>query len=378
MDRLRLTNSRPDKSANARSRSFLVLLIAIAPLLLSVSAGSARSVSATVSADESADPADVELVRESIRLTETAYASVLGARPNRQLSVIVRANEADRVETFGIYNDDVFEIFTGSLAWISRSDLERVKGIFHEYAHFYLDPAPHPKKRPVWLEEGLAELLAWRLLDELDLVDHSEIVAYHAAHVSIWPTGSELCSITPRSISGVDYPLVHLGAAVLLEDRSLAAIVEYRDAMADGVAHDEAFASAFGRTEREHCAHVDRAIEALPPAVSMPNDLFLSETPIEGTFAEFVDTPQTVGPGDLLIVKVRTDASAECVLSLHASRSPDPVLTRHSRADGEGDVFWLVTIRWNAVTESGAWAVTCGEGTDELPLRIFPRQKPSG
>ena len=252
------------------------------------------------------------------------FASVLGVQLDRPLSVFVRPIEGDRPETYGLYNDDVLEFFAGSRAWMTSSDLKRVQVVLHDYAHFYLDPAPFPKARPAWLEEGLAEFLAWRLLDELGLVDHSEIVAYHAAHIKIWPTGSSLCSITAISISGVDYPLVHLGAAVLLRDLSLAAVVEYRDAMAEGVAHDEAFASAFGQTEEDHCEGVDRAIDSAATAVSMPNDLFISGPPAIGTFAEFVETPQTAGPDDQLIVRVRTNASAECALSLYSSDSPDP------------------------------------------------------
>ena len=91
------------------------------------------------------------------------------------------------------------------------------------------------------------------------------------------------------------YPLVHLGAAVLLQDLSLAALVEYRDSMARGVAHDDAFASAFRRSEADFCADVDRDIEALPPAVSMPNDVFMREAPATGTFADFVDVPHVAG-----------------------------------------------------------------------------------
>lgn len=353
----------------------LTLLVASVPFLMNVSTGSAQSATATVIAGEGADPADVELVRESIVLAETMFASVLGAQIERPLSVIVRPSEADRVETFGMYNDGVIEIFTASRGWTARSDLERVKGVLHEYAHFYLDPAPHPKRRPVWLEEGMAEFLAWRLLDEIDLADHSEILAYHAAHIRIWPTGSLLCSVTPIAISGVMYPLVHLGAAVLLQDLSLAALVDYRDSMARGVAHDAAFASAFRRSEADFCADVDRDIEALPPAVSMPNDIFIREAAAAGTFADFIDVPHVGVPGEQLIVKARTDQNAACGLSLTLSTSPDPTLTQSSRADGDGDVFWLVTIPSNSVSGPGKWSLACGTGSDESPMTVTLRRE---
>lgn len=332
----------------------------------------------TFIADEGVDPGALEFVRESIALAEEMFASRLEAPAGRQLTVIVRSGEADRSETSGLYNDDVIEIFVGSRSWTARSDIERVKVVLHEYAHFYLDPAPYPKQRPVWLEEGMAEYLAWQFLDDREIVSHSEILAYHAAHVRIWPPGEQLCALTPLSISGVAYPLVHLGVAVLVQDLPFASIANYRDAMAAGTAHADAFESAFLRSEPEFCAQAENLIGALPPATSMPNYLFMRDSPVAGTFAELIDAPRAARPGEQVIVRAHTNESAECNLSLRPSSGPASMPTRTARADGAGNVFWLVTPPLETVSGEAQWAIACGSGQDESSVLVTLRRNPPG
>ncbi len=350
------------------------MLFAFVSFQIDVSAGTAQHAPFTITAGEGVDPADVELIRESIALAESTFATTLDAKVGRPLTVIVQPGESDRGETYGIYRDDVIEFFTGSQAWSTRSNLERMKGILHEYAHYYLDPTPHLNQRPVWLEEGLAEFLAWRLLDESGLADHTEILAFHAAHIRIWPTGAQLCSLTPITMSGVAYPLVHLGAAALVENLDLSAIGDYRDSMAQGAPHSEAFETAFQRSEAEFCADAEHAIGAFPPSVSTPNDLFMPASPVSGTYAAFVSAPRSVQPGAQVIVRARTDESAECALSLYGPSSPEPITTTRGLADGEGDVFWLITLPLDSASGNGRWFVSCGEGEDESPVTIALRR----
>lgn len=349
---------------------------AMLPASMGDRAALAQEPSIAVIADEGVDPTALEFVRESVALAESIFAARLQSPATRQLTVILRPGAANLSETYGIYNDDVIEIFTGSRSWTARSDIERVKGVLHEYAHFYLDPAPYPKQRPVWLEEGLAEFLAWQFLEELELVSHSEMLAYHAAHVRIWPPAEQLCALTPRSISGVAYPLVHLGAAVLVQDLPFAAIAQYRDAMAAGSAHEDAFESAFLRSEAEFCADADTLIGALPPAVSMPADLFVRDAPVPGTFAELIDAPRSVRPGEQVIVRARTNESALCELSFQHLSNSASMPARPARADGAGTVFWLVTLPLGTVSGEANWAMTCGSGKDESPVMVTLRRDP--
>jgi len=328
---------------------------------------------------DGADPGDVEFVREAIALGKEAVETFSDGPITRQLSVVVRSGVSDRSTTFGLYDDDMIQIYTGSAGWTARSDLERTKGVLHEYAHFFLDPAPHPKQRPVWLEEGLAEFLAWRMLDDANLVSQAEVLAYHAGHIRIWPPGEQLCSLTPQSIGGVAYPLVHLGAAILLQDLPVSAVVRYRDSMAAGTPHSEAFSSAFLRSESEFCADVDRQIEALSPALSVPSELFVSESQVIGSHATIVDSPLTARPGQQVIVRGRTNESAECDLSLqHEGRTPESFQPRKARADGEGDIFWLITLPIDVEAGGARWIVSCGSGTDESPVTITLRRESVG
>ena len=160
-------------------------------------------------------PTDAIFVEEAIRFAEQAFDTRFGPR-TFELDVIVRSGQSSfGPGNYGIYDPGVIQIFTGSAAWSTRLDIERLKGVVHEYAHAYLDPAPNPRRRSLWLEEGLSEFLAWSVLSDTGLIDHAAILAYHAAVVRLVPPGERLCDISASSLSGFDYPFVHLGAALV-------------------------------------------------------------------------------------------------------------------------------------------------------------------
>lgn len=323
--------------------------------------------SVTFDVEAGVNPADAELVREGITLAERQFAVLFGQKLGRPLTVVVRSGEADRGETSGIYQADTVQIFTGSVGWLARSEIERLKIVVHEYAHYFLDPAPLGRARPVWLEEGLAEHLAWSVLDHAQLANESEILAYQALHVRIWPPGSDLCAISPGSISGIAYPLAHLGAALLTERAPMRAIAAYRQAMVDGTLHDDAFTAAFGIDEQSFCAESMDRIWDLAAGPAKPGEFYLRESEVlPGQVV--IDAPPPLAAGTQVLFDARTADSAHCTWLLSGQIMTS--LTRTVMADGDGDIFWLVTIPQTAQPSPATLSVTCGVATDQIALQI--------
>lgn len=322
-------------------------------------------------ADIGVDPADAEFVIESARFAERMFSSQLGFDPIRELTVSARATDYELSgETYGIYEFDRIDIFTGSAAWFSRPGVERLKGVVHEYTHYYLDPTPHPRNRPIWLEEGISEYLAWRLLSDADLITREEIVAYHAGFVRIYPPGENLCGMTQSSISGREYPLTHLAVTALVERAGFGSIRAYRDTMASGVPHAEAFAAAFGIDEEEFCSGAMDSIWEFTPASSVPIDLYIGTTDTPPTSVLFLKAPMQATSGDQLLIRARTSELVRCSLDLdHPSLdSDDP--TRETTADGDGDMFWLVTVPVEITSGLLTLRTTCGPITTLARIAI--------
>ncbi|MGE3798095.1 MAG: hypothetical protein AB7G88_09650, partial [Thermomicrobiales bacterium] len=314
------------------------------------------------------DPRDADLVREGFALAERIFTEYAGQPVGRPLTVVVRAGASDRSETSGMYQADVIDMFTGSPAWEGRADIERVKVMVHEYAHFYLDPAPQGRARPIWLEEGLAEMLSWQLLDRAGLVTNSEMLAYQALHIRVWPPGSDLCVISQQSISGIAYPLASLGAALLVEQAPSGSISDYRDAMAEGMPHLEAFATAFGVDESTFCAGAMDRIWSIPPSPSMPSVLYARLTEVAPSHVS-IDAPSPTLPGSQLLLEAQTTDSAVCEWQLALGQT-NPPLARTVMADGEGDAFWLVSIPPETAPGLATVSLTCGAVSDQVSVQV--------
>lgn len=309
-------------------------------------------------------------VEEAIRFAEEAFETRFGPR-TFELDVIVRSGQSSfGPETYGVYDPGSIQIFTGSAAWTSRLDIERLKGVVHEYAHAYLDPAPNPRQRSLWLEEGLSEFLAWSVLSDTGLIDHAAILAYHAGIIRVAPPGERLCEITASSLSGFDYPFVHLGASLAIGPTGLTAIADYRDAMTGGQRHPDAFERAFGQTETEFCARSTETLLALTPSASVPNDLLQGAAQEVTADVRFTSVPAVASPGDQLLIEAESSAFANCLLeSPHAGQSGNQ-LPRPSMTDSDGDLFWLITVSTEFPAGPFPLAATCGGSPARATVQI--------
>ena len=315
------------------------------------------------------DPSDVDFVREGIAFAEQLFAEYSGSAVGRPLTVTIHAGSSGALDdNRGLYQSDTIDLFTGSGGWKTGTDISRLYVIVHEYGHFYLDPAPHPRQRPIWLEEGLAEMLSWQLLDRAGLVENSEMLAFHALRLRVWPPGSDLCAISPQSISGIAYPLANLGSTLLVEQAPFGAVVAYRNAMTAGMSHPEAFSLSFGIDEATYCASAMTRIWSLAAAPTMPSELYGRGTELV-PIRVAITKPPAVTRGSQILLEARTTESVACEWQLHTGDLAAPV-TRTVRADGDGNLFWIVTIPPNALPGEVTVSVNCGSATDEVSLRV--------
>lgn len=320
---------------------------------------------------------DQELIGEAIRLAEDFFATRLGVSLGDRVTVtalpIACPRDENRIaSTIG----DSMVIYTQSIGWLASPPAERIRTVVHEYTHTYqyLKTEATDHVAAAWFEEGVAEYLSMLALSELGLIHRAEIEGLFGEIVSHTdlPPLEELEGLDAlQAEPGQVYPLAYFGVAQLLQDRPLSSIGDYYDALQDGKSFPAAFEMAFGLTPQQFYAEFAqfRANE-LPTMNLFPPELDVSEGTDQASGVTVVHAPAFVIPGSQVLVLADASAGANCTLSLIADGTSIVIGDRDTFADGDGRVFWLLTIPPDLPPGDGDFVLDCGSDRLTLPVLV--------
>jgi hypothetical protein len=329
------------------------------------------------SIDAAVSDEDANHVMEGIRLAQDFFIEEIGPEIDREVhvSVLPNADPLD-VELMAASMGRSIIVYTGSVGWQLSAPSMKISTIVHEYTHYYqyLMTGLGNSESPAWFEEGLAEYLSLVALSELLIVDRADIESYRAGQLSRFPpdrTLSELESFESFNTAGAaGYPLAYFGVAKLFEDTGPGAVTGYYSLLAAGMPFDEAFTLTFGLTPADHYQQFERWMSTLGGASEIPADVAIFEGISLQSPVRIVEMPERAGIDDQILVRARTIEASACSLSLTSGLPAIEILERNTFADGDGDVFWLLTISAETVSGNGSVTIDCGGEPVSSPVII--------
>jgi hypothetical protein len=356
------------------NRLLIAVLLAISLLQAAVLAGSAGSDDAiTYRIDERVTAEDEAYIREGIRLAQDYLLETLDVTVDGPVIVNARATAAPaNLGEVAEASDGFIAYFTRSSGWYRSSPAYRLEVVVHEFVHVYQidELGRHQTGAPAWMMEGTAEFLASDALISRGLLDPGDAEHYRYWTIADAPL-DELADYEQhtlfRQADARVYGLAYLGMAWLAEESGTASIGAFFELVGNGADWDDAFEEAFSLTPRAFY----RAFEAergefLHP--SEPPDVYAELEPVDSASpARITSLPETIVPGEQLVMLARSEPHARCIAYLWGE-SLD--LAHETTADAGADLFWLVTIPEETAGQPAELSIDCGDGATVAEIAI--------
>lgn len=345
---------------------FSIGLLLLSLAIATVPDATAQTAPVQFDVDPEVSAEDELLVVEAIRLAHDFFTETIGATIDEPLQVSITTEANDDADTVAVAIGDWIIVYTGSTGWQALSPAEKVAVIVHEYTHFYqfLKSGHDHADSPIWFEEGIAEYLGYESIHQLDILDKSKLESFQLFVVEMTAEGLGLRTLESADpefgIVAEAYPLSHLGVARLFDSVGLQAVENYYTLLESGMSVDKAFFSAFGVTMPEHYVSFDTWMDETIGEFSIPSDIEVVEGVVRASPVELEKAPFSVSAGEQILILAQTDDGSVCALDLETEERLPVGETRTTHADGDGDVFWLVTLPANLDTERLAFEIGCG------------------
>jgi hypothetical protein len=297
-------------------------------------------------------------VVEGVLLGASALAKILGG----QLEASVHVTGVNAVSPLGsgliatTYGDAI-AVYEGSALWQDYTPIERIEALVHEYFHVFQNSMTDSVSPavPLWFTEGSAESFGYTVASQIGVTTEEEFYSLALYSLNRRPVTKSLREIGSNgSIDANEYPLAYMAVQQLLADHgmSITALIDVYQQLGSGSKFDDAFVSVFGTTLDEFYGDFE-ARRAEMPAVQSLDDDFYSNGP-DGYMSqeEFVWTtfPVGVDHGTQLVFVAQTAPLVDCTLNLFLSGSS---IQRDTWANGEGEIFWLVSLPDDASASAG-------------------------
>ncbi len=322
---------------------------------------------ADVRVSEGVSDEDAILVRESIRVAQDYFRERLGLQ-NDQVVVVRVLDEADESdgETIASAQGNVVVVFANSDGWQFGAPAERVATILHEYTHIYQYQILGDRdfESAAWFDEGFAEFVAIEALIEMGILDQTSVLLYQAGLVQRYAEGLQLADLedweTFGEVGADAYPLSFFAVSNLLAERDLASVQAMYTTIANGSTFGEAFEASFGLTPDAYYQEFYAGLASLQGSFELPNDYAFNEgTDLNGPVS-IVRAPDLSNSDEQELVRAETLEGANCSLTLAPTNPGETLVTRETFADGDGDVFWFVTIPADWQPGSAELTLDCG------------------
>lgn len=302
---------------------------------------------------------------EGIRLGQNAIARVLGDQPGGSVNVTgLNSISPWGDELIATTHGDAVAVYAASALWQSYAPILRIESIIHEYFHVFqysMTDSSHTTV-PLWFTEGSAEVFGFTVASQIGVTDEAEFYSLALFNLTQHPVSRNLKDIgLTGSLNPNEYPLAFLAVRYLLgnAEKPIETLVKFYQELGNGSSFDTVFVSAFGMTLDAFYGSFELQRVGMPSVHSLEDD-FYPNTPDNGinrgTFT-WTAYPQGVHHGRQLLFVAQTAPLVDCTLTLVLSGQP---YQRATWANGQGEIFWLVSLPADTEAGIGYVSVDCG------------------
>ncbi len=303
---------------------------------------------------------------EGVLLGESTVATMLddpaiGTVNVTGLNAITPSGSELIATTYG----DAIAVYAGSTLWQNATPIERIATMVHEYFHIFQNSMTGSSSAtvPYWFTEGSAESFGYTVASQIEVTNQEEF--YWLAYYKLTqdPVTGSLRDVGMGGVmSANEYPLVYMAVQHLLvsQGKSIEALVEVYQELGNGLSFETAFASVFGTTLDEFYGSFWLWRFGMPSSYSLDDDFYpntLDEDINRGSFS-WTTFPQGVDHGKQLVFVAQTMPLVDCTLTLYFGGT---AVDRATWSNGQGEIFWLVSLPDGAVAGRGFVSVNCGE-----------------
>lgn len=300
---------------------------------------------------------------EGVRLGQNAIATILGDHPVGSINVTgLNAISPSGDELIATTYGDAIAVYAGSTLWQSYTPIERIESVIHEYFHVFqnLMTDSNPTIVPLWFTEGSAESFGYMVASQIGVTDQAEFYSLGFLKLTQSPVAGSLRDLGTGGAMGADeYPLAYMAVQYLLGSKgmSVESLAKVYQEIEGGSSFDAAFAAVFGMSLDQFYADFDSWRLSMSKVYSLDDDFYPNDGPTQGAFISWKYLPQYIDRDGQLVFVAQTSALADCNLTLNLAGQS---IQRTTWANGQGEIFWLVSLPDNAVVGNATVNADCG------------------
>lgn len=306
------------------------------------------------------DRSDItEAIRLGQQVIEHYFANpdLTGVRVNGFSTV-----STDGSESLATTLDRSVAVYAGSHVWQSIAPIERIQTMVHEFFHVYQNTMTSESDTfvPLWFTEGTAEAAGYLAAAQLGVTTQEELYDLAAYSLTEFPVSGTLETLRPSGSMNADaYPLAYIAIQYLLGSRglSISAIGDFYTQIADGASFDQAFESVFGSTVAQFTADFDAWLPTLKNVTELPADFWPTDGTTQPAPVAIRSAPAQADPNQQILIVAGTEPLTDCTGTFQFGSD---TLNRQTFSNGNGELFWLVTIPSDAPAGPAKVTLSCG------------------
>lgn len=253
-------------------------------------------------------------------------------------------------------------VYAGGSSWQNAPSLIRIETLVHELMHVYQNALEQNAGSvvPLWFDEGTAEALGYLAITRLGVVDQSDIYALNQYLLTRYPYDGSLAGLQAYDSMNADsYPLAYIAVQYLLGrgGLSVSALTQVYEGIGSGQSFAAAFQTVFGQSPDDFYVEFDAWRTGLVQVSAVPVDFVTPPYAGDPATATWQQVQSQIARGDQLMLVVVTAPGASCTVQILVPGSP---IQREADANGEGEVFWLITVPDSAPAGHVSARAACG------------------
>jgi hypothetical protein len=312
-------------------------------------------------------------ITEAIRLGQDVIGQYFG---DPEMSV-TRINgfasvSSDGDESLATTLGHAIAVYAGSDVWQSIPPVERTQTLVHEFFHVYQNVMTQDSDAsvPLWFTEGTAEAVGYLAATSLGVTDQAEFYDMAAYSLTEYPVPGTLKDLqSGGSMTADAYPLAYIAVQYLLgsKGRSVSAIGDVYTQLKQGATFENAFQTVFGETLDQFYTAFEGWRPTFQKETQLPDDFWPNDGSGQPSGITVQNAPQAAARDQQIVIVAKTGSLTDCDATLQLGASS---LQRDTYANGEGEVFWLITIPSDAPTGPATLTLGCGASPATLQITV--------
>ncbi|HET9660398.1 MAG TPA: hypothetical protein VFP05_08700 [Thermomicrobiales bacterium] len=263
-------------------------------------------------------------------------------------------------------------VYAGSNVWQSIPPVERIQTLVHEFFHVYQNMMTENSDAvlPLWFTEGTAEAVGYLAAAQLGVTDQTEFYDMAAYSLTEYPLPETLEDLQPvGSMTADAYPLAYMAIQYLLGSKglSVSALGDVYTELANGAPFEQAFQTVFGETLDRFYIDFGAWRPTLQSETELPDDFYPNDGTTQPAAITMQTVPQNAARDQQIVAVGKTLPLTECDLTAQLGAVS---LERQTFSNGEGEVFWLLTIPPDAPAGPASLTFACGSAPTTIQLTI--------